>query len=72
MTLDKVPLNSLVEIVSINENFVNRNRLIELGFTEGCKIIPLHLSPLGDPKAYGIRGTLIALREEDAKNIKVK
>lgn len=69
ITLDKVPLNVPVKIVSIKSEFSNKKRLTELGFTENCEIIPVHISPLGDPTAYCIRGTIIALRKEDTENI---
>ena len=69
INLDKVPLNIPVKMIYIKSDFENKKRLIELGFTEGCEIIPVHISPLGDPTAYSIRGTIIALRREDAKNI---
>jgi len=41
-------------------------RLRDLGVTEGTKIKCVMKSPLGDPKAYEIRGAVIALRREDA------
>ena len=51
--------------------FIQR-RLLDLGIIEGTKIEVLHRSPLGDPVAYQIRGTVIALRKEEAKQIWVK
>jgi len=72
LTLNKVPLNVSVKIKSIKSDFKNKNRLAELGFTESCIITPLYISPLGDPTAYCIRGTIIALRSEDAENIIVR
>ncbi len=72
ISLDNIPLNVPVRIVSINSDFENCGMLAELGFTEGCEITPVHISPFGDPIAYFLRGTIIALRKEDAKNINVK
>ncbi len=69
ITLNKVPLNVTAKIKFVKSDFKNKNRLAELGFTEGCKITPLYISPLGDPTAYCVRGTIIALRTEDAENI---
>lgn len=46
-----------------------RQRLMDLGFVEGTKIKCLRISPFGDPKAYLVRGAVIALRMEDAKTI---
>lgn len=67
--LNKVALNVLSEISEVRKGFENYSRLIELGFTEGSEVVPIHFSPSGDPTAYCIRGCVIALREEDAKNI---
>ena len=46
-----------------------RRRLNDLGIIENTKITCVGESPLGDPRAYLIRGSIIALRNEDAKNI---
>ena len=43
-----------------------RRRLFDLGFLCGTSIKCLTKSPLGDPIAYIVRGTVIALRKEDA------
>lgn len=47
-------------------------RLQELGFIEN-EIIECKLkAPLNDPKAYFVKGTVIAIRNDIAKNIYVK
>ncbi|MCI8336191.1 MAG: ferrous iron transport protein A [Peptococcaceae bacterium] len=46
-----------------------RRRLLDLGFIVGTKVQCLYHSPLGDPTAYLVRGTVIALRQEDASQI---
>jgi len=43
-----------------------RRRLLALGFVPGTRVKVLRASPLGDPRAYLVRGTIIALRREDA------
>ncbi len=48
-----------------------RRRLMDLGFIGGTKIKCVRVSPFGDPKAYSLRGTVIALRKEDAAGIEV-
>lgn len=42
-------------------------RLLDLGFTCGSRVCCLFPSALGDPRAYGVRGTVIALRQADAE-----
>ncbi len=49
-----------------------RKRLKDLGFTDGTEIECVSVSPSGNPKAYLIRGAVIALRLEDGKNILIK
>ena len=41
-------------------------RLMDLGLIAGTKVTCLGKSPAGDPAAYLIRGTVIALRKADA------
>ena len=48
-----------------------RRRLTDLGFTPGTGIRCLGRSPLGDPIAYEIKGTVIALRKKDAAGVAV-
>ncbi len=48
-----------------------RRRLLDLGFTPGNSVTPLFRSPLGDPTAYAVMGSIIALRQEDAESIQV-
>lgn len=47
-------------------------RLLDLGITAGTRVEALFRSPGGDPTAYFIRGTVIALRRCDAKKIILK
>ena len=47
-------------------------RLLDLGFTCGSQVCCLFPSALGDPRAYLVRGTVIALRQADAKLVLCK
>jgi len=49
-----------------------RRRLQDLGLVEGTAVECIQKSPCGDPVAYGIRGAVIALRAEDARDILVR
>ena len=49
-----------------------KRRLLDLGLIEGTDIKPVLISPSGDPRAFEFRGSLIAIRKEDAENIKIK
>lgn len=46
-----------------------KRRLYDLGIVPGTKITCIYRAPLGDPKAYFVRGALIALRCDDSSNI---
>lgn len=46
-----------------------RRRLMDLGLIPGTRVTCLVKSPAGDPAAYLIRGTVIALRRCDAATV---
>ncbi len=46
-----------------------RRRLQDIGLIEGTRVECVLKSPWGDPVAYRIRGTLIALRNCDAADV---
>jgi DtxR family Mn-dependent transcriptional regulator len=49
----------------------NRRRLLDLGFVPGTVVEVAMVSPMKDPTAYRVRGTLMALRREQADMIQV-
>ena len=49
-----------------------RRRLQDIGLIEGTLIECVGKSPLGDPAAYLIRGTVIALRSADAAQVEIE
>lgn len=48
-----------------------RRRLLDLGFVPGTEVLAELKSPGGDPTAYRVRGTLIALRKEQAGLVRI-
>jgi DtxR family transcriptional regulator, Mn-dependent transcriptional regulator len=50
----------------------SRRRLLDLGFVKGAEVSVDLLNPLGDPKAFLIKGTSIALRQHQASKILIK
>ena len=68
-TLDTLPINSSCKIVSLNCSGALQRRLLDLGLVHNTPIKAVLKSPFGDPTAYEVRGSTIALREEDAKLI---
>lgn len=68
-TLNKLPLSSMGKIHSLDFYGKDRRRFLDLGFTIGTNVLAAFSSPFGDPVAYIVRGTVIALRNEEAKKI---
>lgn len=71
-SLNNLPPNKIGVITSINSTGSIRRRLGDLGFVKGSKVEYVSKSPLGDPTAYYIKGTVIALREEDSSQINIQ
>lgn len=69
--LDDIPLNEEVCIHAILDEDGMKRRLLDLGFVEGCHVIPVLNSPSKGMRAYLIKGCKIALRTNDAKKIMV-
>ena len=46
-----------------------RRRLLDIGLIDGTPVQCIGRSPSGDPRAYLIRGAVIALRSEDCADI---
>ena len=49
-----------------------RRRLLDLGLIRDTRVECLGQSPGGDPKAYLIRGAVIAIRSEDSRDILIR
>ncbi len=49
-----------------------RRRLMDLGITPGAEIVPVLRPFFGDPRAYRVRGTTIALRDDQAAAVLVR
>ncbi|MCI5596703.1 MAG: ferrous iron transport protein A, partial [Lachnospiraceae bacterium] len=46
-----------------------KKRLADLGFIPGAEVTCLGAGPFGDPVAYWIRGTAMALRKKESQSI---
>ena len=71
MTLDKLDIDKCATILALNCKGDLRRRLLDLGLVHGTNIKAIFKSPVGNPIAYEIRGTTIALRKEDSRLIDV-
>ncbi|MGB9662094.1 MAG: FeoA family protein [Moorellaceae bacterium] len=71
-SLAELPTGTLGRVVKIFADGLWRQRLLDLGFTPGATVKVIRTSPTGDPVAYRLRGTTIALRKKDAALIWVE
>lgn len=72
MKLNELKLQEKAKIKEIYCANNIKRRLLDLGMVKGTEIKPVFVSPSGDPKAFEIRGTLIAIREEDTSLIEIE
>jgi Fe2+ transport system protein FeoA len=72
MTLDLLKIGETAKVVAVNCQGFLRTRLADLGLLPGTPIEAVTRSPLGDPTAYEVRGSVIAIRNEDAQLIEVE
>ena len=70
-SLDKLEINKFAKISTLNCNGDLRRRLLDLGLIHGTTIKAILKSPMGNPIAYEVRGTTIAIRKEDSRFITV-
>lgn len=72
LSLDSVPIGKTATVKKLNTTGATNRRLRDLGIIEGTRIKCLLKSPSGDPRAYLIRGAVIALRSEVSSQIIIK
>ena len=70
--LNQLPLNKIGKIKKIDCEECIKRRLLDMGLVGGTNIIPVLVSPSSDPRAFLVRGSIIAIRKEDAENIIIK
>jgi DtxR family Mn-dependent transcriptional regulator len=72
--LTEIPLGQPAEILLLDESVqgFTRRRFLDLGLTPGTRVQPELGTFFGDPRAYRVRGTLIALRTDQATTIWVR
>lgn len=71
LKLNNATVGSYVKVEDVYALELVREKLIAYGLTKGTKVEVIRKGPSGDPTVYGVRGTMIALRKEDAAKILV-
>jgi DtxR family Mn-dependent transcriptional regulator len=74
ISLNELKHDQRAEIVTLDEAVqgFTRRRFLDLGMTPGTEIYPELGNFFGDPRGYRVRGTLIAVRKDQAAQIWVR
>jgi len=70
-TLNEIGIGKTVRITAVRQSTPIAARLTELGLTPGCRVTCLYAAASGDPRAYRVRGAVLAIRRRDAAAIEV-
>lgn len=72
MRLCDINIGKTARVLTLGGNGSIVRRLRDMGMVEGTSVMPVMVSPLGDPRAYKLRGAVIALRRRDAAHVAVQ
>ena len=72
MRLCEIDLGDKAKIIKISNKSSITRRLLDIGLIPGTSIECVLVSPMKNPKAYMIRGAVIAIRNEDANDIEIE
>lgn len=70
--LNDIRLGESAVVKKIGSGCAIRRRLMDIGVVKNTKIECVGISPLGDPRAYLIKGAVIAIRAADCADITVE
>lgn len=70
--LYRLPVGKKAKVMRLLNNGLSRRRLLDLGLIPESIVETERYSPSGNPIAYNIRGSVIALRREETQNVIVK
>ena len=72
LTLDRLKPGQAGIVVAVEGEPVLRRRLLEAGFVPDSAVHFLMATPFGDPLVFSLRGTQIALRQSDARHVRIR
>lgn len=70
-TLNNLNKGEVSRIISIDNKLNIKKRLLELGLTNGVLIECILINPFKNMKAYRVKNTIIALRNDDSTFIRI-
>ena len=71
LTLDQVCTGAWTSVAGIETNEALRQRLRDFGLVPGTRVRRRFASPAGDVVAIELRGSILALRKRDLRQIRV-
>jgi ferrous iron transport protein A len=72
LTLDRLRAGQDGMIVAVDGEPALRRRLLEAGFVPDSPVHFLMATPFGDPLVFSLRGTHIALRQSEARHVRIR
>lgn len=72
LCLCDLPVNSRAVISEVDKDIKISGRLADMGIIEGAQISAQYKSPFGDPVAYRVNNSVIAIRKSDSAFIVVE
>lgn len=70
--LYNLPVGRSAVVAALNAGGLTRRRMMDLGLVPGTEVKALRCSPFNDPKAFKIRGAVIALRKEEGCQVLIE
>ncbi|MDF2874631.1 MAG: FeoA domain protein [Sporomusa sp.] len=70
IALSELAVGASCYVASVELEGLLRRRILDLGMVPGTSVRCVRKSPAGDPIAYAVRGSTIALRTDDARLIR--
>ena len=71
MTLDRIPVDTMATVTSVEATDPHSLRLMEMGVVPGAPVRLVKVAPLGDPIQVCVRDYHLALRRSEARSITV-
>lgn len=71
-SLNDLKVGQSATVDELNSSGSIRRRLLDIGLIGNTKVECIGKSPSGDPKAFLIRGAVIAIRSEDCEGVLIK
>lgn len=71
LSLENIQPGHSAKVKKIHGVISLKSRIMDMGITQGTKIMIRKCAPLGDPIQLEVRGYQLSLRKADARNIEI-